>query len=46
MAENALGAEGRLHTAIRAAHMEGASFRAIAQAAGMSHEQVRRIVSR
>ncbi len=33
-----------LERAIREAHEEGASLRAIADAAGVSHEQVRRII--
>jgi hypothetical protein len=33
-----------LEAAIRVAHAEGASLRAIATAAGVSHEQVRRIL--
>lgn len=32
--------------AIRAAHAQGESLRTIAQAAGLSHEQVRRILAR
>lgn len=34
-----------LEDAIREAHASGASLRAIAQAAGVSHEQVRRVLS-
>lgn len=36
----------RLETAIREAHAAGQPLRKIAQAAGVSHEQVRRILSR
>ena len=45
-AARAYASDEALKTAICRAHSEGASLRAIAQAAGMSHEQVRRIVSR
>jgi hypothetical protein len=41
----ALSRDG-LAAAIRDAHAQGKTLRAIAEAAGMSHEQVRRIVSR
>lgn len=44
-AAQAQNAKTTLHKAIRLAHVEGYSLREIAQAAGMSHEQVRRIVS-
>lgn len=44
-AAQAQNAKTTLHKAIRFAHAEGHSLREIAQAASMSHEQVRRIVS-
>jgi transposase len=36
----------RLNNAIRAAHAAGHSLRTIAEAAGVSHEQVRRVIHR
>lgn len=44
-AKAAVAREG-LDAAIREAHASGAPLRSIAQAAGVSHEQVRRILSR
>ena len=43
-AAKAAASREALETAIRAAHAEGASLRAIAAAANVSHEQVRRIL--
>ena len=39
-------AHDQLHATIRSAHREGVSLRKIAEAAGVSHEQVRRIVGK
>ncbi len=44
-AAKAAASRARLEALIRQAHAEGSSLRAIAHAAGVSHEQVRRIVS-
>lgn len=45
-AAKAAVARDALETAIRKAHGEGMALRTIGQAVGMSHEKVRRIVSR
>ena len=45
-AAKAAAAREGLEDTIREAHASGAPLRAIAQAAGVSHEQVRRVLSR
>jgi hypothetical protein len=45
-AAKAAASRAALETAIREAHAEGSSLRAIATAAGVSHEQVRRLLER
>jgi len=45
-AAKAASARERLETAIREAHEAGEALRKIAEAAGISHEQVRRVLSR
>lgn len=46
VARNADYARQEVERAIRIAHAAGASLRDIAKAAGISHEQVRRILAR
>ncbi len=44
-ADKAAVARDDLHFAVRFAHTRGASLREIAQAAGLSHETVRKLVA-
>lgn len=44
-AARAQAATDALRAAIRSAHAEGVSLRSLAEAAGTSHEQIRRIVA-